>query len=73
MTATALRYQARLVTRNVREFAWVPGLLWVNWHEVGRGEADGRLIRCDAWQVAFDRCYRSPMLPKKGSQSPNAN
>ena len=24
-----------VVTRNVREFARVPGLLWVIWHEVG--------------------------------------
>ena len=33
IAATALRHQATLVTRNVREFARVPGLQWVNWHE----------------------------------------
>lgn len=33
IAATALRHQATLVTRNVREFARVPGLSWVNWHE----------------------------------------
>jgi tRNA(fMet)-specific endonuclease VapC len=33
IAATALRHQAPLVTRNVREFARVPGLQWVNWHE----------------------------------------
>ena len=33
IAATALRHQATLVTRNVREFSRVPGLLWVNWHE----------------------------------------
>lgn len=33
IAATALRYQATLVTRNVREFSRVPGLQWVNWHE----------------------------------------
>ena len=32
IAATALRHQATLVTRNVREFSCVPGLLWVNWH-----------------------------------------
>lgn len=32
IAATALRYQATLVTRNEREFARVPGLQWVNWH-----------------------------------------
>jgi len=32
IAATALRHQATLVTRNVREFSRVPGLLWVNWH-----------------------------------------
>ena len=32
IAATALRYQATLVTRNVREFSRVPGLQWVNWH-----------------------------------------
>lgn len=33
IAATALRYQATLVTRNVREFSRVPGLQWQNWHE----------------------------------------
>ena len=33
IAATALRHQATLVTRNVREFSRVPGLLWLNWHE----------------------------------------
>lgn len=33
IAATALRHQATLVTRNVREFARVPGLRWVNWHD----------------------------------------
>ena len=33
IAATALRYQAMLVTRNVREFSRVPGLQYVNWHE----------------------------------------
>ena len=33
IAATALRYQATLVTRNVREFSRVPGLQWLNWHE----------------------------------------
>ena len=33
IAATALRYQATLVTRNVREFSCVPGLQWLNWHE----------------------------------------
>lgn len=33
IAATALRYQATLVTRNTREFSRVPGLQWVNWHE----------------------------------------
>lgn len=32
IAATALRYQATLVTRNVREFARVPGLQCLNWH-----------------------------------------
>lgn len=32
IAATALRHQATLVTRNEREFARVPGLQWVNWH-----------------------------------------
>jgi tRNA(fMet)-specific endonuclease VapC len=34
IAATALRYQATLVTRNVREFSRVPGLQWLNWHDV---------------------------------------
>ncbi len=33
IAATALRYQATLVTRNVREFSRVPSLQWVNWHD----------------------------------------
>ena len=33
IAATALRYQATLVTRNVREFSRVQGLQWLNWHE----------------------------------------
>jgi tRNA(fMet)-specific endonuclease VapC len=33
IAATALRHQATLVTRNVREFERVPGLRWVNWHD----------------------------------------
>ena len=35
IAATALRHQGTLITRNVREFSRVPGLQWVNWHEVG--------------------------------------
>jgi tRNA(fMet)-specific endonuclease VapC len=35
IAATALRHQATLVTRNVRAFSRVAGLLWVNWHEGG--------------------------------------
>ena len=34
IAATALRYQATLVTRNVREFSRVPNLQCLNWHEV---------------------------------------
>ncbi|MDD4930095.1 MAG: type II toxin-antitoxin system VapC family toxin [Gallionella sp.] len=34
IAATALRYQATLVTRNVREFSRVQGLQWLNWHDV---------------------------------------
>jgi tRNA(fMet)-specific endonuclease VapC len=34
IAATALRHQATLVTRNVREFSRVQGLQWLNWHEV---------------------------------------
>jgi tRNA(fMet)-specific endonuclease VapC len=33
IAATALRHQAALVTRNVREFSRVPGLQWLNWHD----------------------------------------
>ena len=33
IAATALRHQASLVTRNVREFSRVPGLQWLNWHQ----------------------------------------
>lgn len=33
IAATALRYQATLVTRNVREFSRVKGLQCLNWHE----------------------------------------
>lgn len=33
IAATALRHQAILVTRNVREFSRVPGLQWLNWHD----------------------------------------
>lgn len=32
IAATALRHRAALVTRNVREFARVPGLRVVDWH-----------------------------------------
>ncbi len=32
IAATALRHQATLVTRNIREFARVPGLMHLNWH-----------------------------------------
>ena len=32
IAATALRHQATLVTRNVREFSRVAGLQWVDWH-----------------------------------------
>lgn len=32
IAATALRHQAMLVTRNVREFSRVPGLQCLNWH-----------------------------------------
>ena len=34
IAATAMRHRATLVTRNVREFSRVPGLQWVDWHEV---------------------------------------
>lgn len=33
IAATALRNQATLITRNTREFARVPGLHCLNWHE----------------------------------------
>lgn len=33
IAATALRYQATLITRNVREFACVAGLQCINWHQ----------------------------------------
>ena len=33
IAATALRYQATMVTRNVREFSRVTGLQWLNWHD----------------------------------------
>ena len=35
IATTALRHQSTLVTRNVREFARVPGLQWLNWHDGG--------------------------------------
>ncbi len=41
IAATALRHQATLVTRKVREFARLPGLMWVNWHELGWGRWPG--------------------------------
>ncbi|MCB5187254.1 type II toxin-antitoxin system VapC family toxin [Methylobacillus caricis] len=33
IAATALRHDAALVTRNVREFSRVPGLQIINWHD----------------------------------------
>jgi tRNA(fMet)-specific endonuclease VapC len=33
IAATVLRHQGTLVTRNAREFARVPGLQWINWHD----------------------------------------
>jgi tRNA(fMet)-specific endonuclease VapC len=33
IAATALRYQANLVTRNVSEFSRVSGLICTNWHD----------------------------------------
>ncbi len=33
IAATAMRHQATLITRNVREFSRVPGLQWINWHD----------------------------------------
>ncbi len=35
IAATVLRYQATLVTRNVREFTRVQGLQYLNWHVDG--------------------------------------
>jgi tRNA(fMet)-specific endonuclease VapC len=32
IAVTALRHEATLVTRNVREFSRVPGLQWTDWH-----------------------------------------
>jgi len=37
IAATALRHQAVLVTRNVREFSRVEGLQWLNWHDLSPG------------------------------------
>lgn len=37
IAATALRHNATLVTRNVREFARVPTLRWINWHAADQG------------------------------------
>jgi tRNA(fMet)-specific endonuclease VapC len=46
IAASALRHQATLVTRNVREFSRVPGLQWISWHSdnataggIGSGDA----------------------------------
>ncbi len=33
IAATALRYQANLITRNVSEFSRVSGLICTNWHD----------------------------------------
>jgi tRNA(fMet)-specific endonuclease VapC len=33
IAATAVRYQATLITRNVREFSRVKGLQWLSWHQ----------------------------------------
>lgn len=33
IAATVLRHKATLVTRNIREFARVPDLQWINWHD----------------------------------------
>jgi tRNA(fMet)-specific endonuclease VapC len=38
IAATALRHHATLVTRNVREFSRVPGLLCLNWHETDNAQ-----------------------------------
>lgn len=37
IAATAMRHQAIMVTRNVREFSRVPGLRCLNWHDSGNG------------------------------------
>lgn len=42
IAATALRYQGTLVTRNVREFSRVPGLLWLNWHDAESAPQTGQ-------------------------------
>lgn len=34
IAATAMRHQATLITRNVREFSRVQGLQWLNWHDI---------------------------------------
>lgn len=36
IAATVLRYQATLVTRNVREFTRVQSLQYLNWHETNQ-------------------------------------
>ncbi len=36
IAATALRYQAALITRNVCEFSRVRGLQWIDWHAEAR-------------------------------------
>jgi tRNA(fMet)-specific endonuclease VapC len=33
IAATVMRCQGTLITRNVREFARVSGLQWLNWHD----------------------------------------
>jgi tRNA(fMet)-specific endonuclease VapC len=33
IAATVMRHQGTLITRNVREFARVSGLRWLNWHD----------------------------------------
>ncbi len=42
IAATALRHQATLVTRNVREFSRVAGLRVVDWHAVPAAQAKPR-------------------------------
>lgn len=37
IAAMAIRYQATLVTRNVREVSRVEGLQWLNWHDLPQG------------------------------------